>query len=101
MTYFHLIKYYNNTMFNISDIVIDEKQLEQYINHMNLNKKPTVRETLSHAREICSGLPSEADIAEELKNDKNTKDKGLFGKIIEYGLFGQKPNSNSSSDLLC
>lgn len=86
--------------FNISNVISNENVLQNYLQDLNKNiKNKTISEILTYARSICNGLPSEENIS-MLKNDKNIKDKGLFGKIIEYGFFGQKPNSSSGSDLI-
>jgi hypothetical protein len=86
---------------NISDIISNENLLYDYIQKLNhYTKTKTIREILNFARSICHGLPSEEELNPLQKSDKCIKDKGLFGKIIEYGLFGQKPNSDSTPDLI-
>ena len=88
--------------FSISAVVSDEDIMNKYIQYLNIYikiKKTTLREILVEARRICDGLLSEEDLIAELKNDNNKRDKGLFGKIIELGLFAQKPNSSSKPDL--
>jgi hypothetical protein len=86
----------------IASIVKSAATLDDYTNRLNhflKNNKKNISETLSYARTQCTGLPTEEELM-MLKTDKSCKDKGLFGKIIEYGLFGQKPNSDSSPDLV-
>ena len=91
----------NDYKFNILDVVTSEVVLFKYIQDLNLNlKNKSIHEIITYARSICNGLPSEEKLIEELKSSKNTTDKGLTGKIIEYGLFGQKPNSDSSPDII-
>jgi len=90
---------------NISDIISNENLLYDYIQKLNnytknKTKTITIGEIFKFARSICNGLPSEEELNSVQKSDKYTKDKGLFGKIIEYGLFGQKPNSYSTPDLI-
>ena len=87
---------------NISDIIGNEDHLNNYIDELNqfIKMKKTTLELIEYARSICYGLPSEEKLTEILSNSKNIKDKGLFGKIVEYGLFGQKPNSYSTPDLI-
>ena len=91
----------NDYKFNILDVVSNEVVLFNYIQDLNLNlKNKSIHEIITYARSICNGLPSEEKLIEELKSSKNATDKGLTGKIIEYGLFGQKPNSDSSPDII-
>lgn len=86
----------------IASIVRSKADLMDYINRLNhflkINKK-NISETISYARTLCTGLPTEEEVM-MLKTDKSSKDKGSFGKIIEYALFGQKPNSDSNPDLV-
>ena len=87
--------------FNISIVINNESIINDYIYEINsFIKNKTIYEVLIHVRKICFGLPSEQELIEMLKSDKNIKDKGLFGKIIEYGFFGQKPNNNSNCDIV-
>ena len=93
--------------FNISNVISNKIVLYKYLEDLNLYIKNkticesiTLHEIITYARNICQGLPSEEDLIENLKSNKNTKDKGLTGKIIEYGLFGKKPNCDSSPDII-
>jgi hypothetical protein len=86
---------------NILDVVSNITVLRKYLEYLNKNiKNKSLREILQCARSICSGLPSEEELIKNLLSNKNKTDKGLTGKIIEYGLFGQKPNSDSSPDII-
>jgi len=85
-------------MFTLFDILNDKTILCEYIKALNANKGKTLREWLNYARNICDGLPSE-EILLSLVSEKSIKDKGLVGKIIEYGFFGQKPNCDSAPDI--
>jgi len=89
---------------NILDVVSNKTVLYKYLEYLNKNikniKNKSLREILQCARSICSGLPSEEELIKNLLSNKNKTDKGLTGKIIEYGLFGQKPNSDSSPDII-
>ena len=88
------------TKFNISDVISNEAIMNSYIQELNKYiKNKTSLEMINYARSICSGLPSEEELT-QLKTLKNTNDKGLYGKILEYGVFGQKPNSDSNPDLV-
>ena len=91
-------------LFNAVHVSNDIFVLAEYIRQLNLNiKHKTLCEVIGYARTICSGLPHEEELFKHFKKDATfvNKDKGLLGKIIEYALFGQKPNSSSKSDLLC
>ena len=89
---------------NILDVVSNKTVLYKYLEYLNKNikniKNKSLREIIQCARSICSGLPSEEELIKNLLSNKNKTDKGLTGKIIEYGLFGQKPNSDSSPDII-
>jgi len=91
----------NQYKYNILDVIGNSVILYNYLEDLNLYiKNKTLSEIMQYARTICNGLPSEEDLIENLKSNKNTKDKGLTGKMIEYALFGQKPNSDSSPDIV-
>lgn len=91
----------NTYICNILDVVSNKTVLYKYLEYLNKNiKNKSLREILQCARSICSGLPSEEELIKNLLSNKNKTDKGLTGKIIEYGLFGQKPNSDSSPDII-
>ena len=69
--------------YNILDVISNRVILYKYLEDLNLYiKNKTLYEIITYARNICNGLPSEEDLIENLKSDKNTKDKGLTGKII-------------------
>jgi hypothetical protein len=86
---------------NILDVLSNKTVLYKYLEYLNkIIKNKSLREILQCARSICSGLPSEEELIKNLLSNKNKTDKGLTGKIIEYGLFGQKPNSDSSPDII-
>ena len=89
-------------LFKIDDVINNEAVLNEYIQQINkyINSNKTINEIMIYARNICDGLPSNEELFILLKSDKNINDKGLFGKIIEYSLFGQKPNCNSNADLV-
>jgi len=86
---------------NISNIITNEDILKMYIELLNqrIALSCTLSELCIYARSICDGLPSDTDVSSNFTNDKCHNDKGLYGKICEYALFNQKPNSNSHSDL--
>ena len=87
--------------YNLTDVLSNKIILYKYLEDLNKNiKNKSLREIMQYARAICNGLPSEEDLIEKLISNKNKTDKGLTGKIIEYGLFGQKPNSDSSPDIV-
>jgi hypothetical protein len=84
----------NQYKYNILDVIGNSVILYNYLEDLNLYiKNKTLSDIMQYAR-------SEEDLIENLKSNKNTKDKGLTGKMIEYALFGQKPNSDSSPDIV-
>jgi hypothetical protein len=89
--------------FKIAEVVSTYSVLYQYIRTLNLFGKgtKTCGEVLAYARTICTGLPSDTELRSALQKESNAKDKGLFGKVVELGLFGQKPNCDAAADLVC
>ena len=85
-------------MFTLFAILNNKTTLCEYIKALNANKGKPLREWLNDARRICCELPSEETLL-SLVREKSVRDKGLVGKIIEYGFFGQKPNNDSSPDI--
>ena len=89
--------------FKIAEVVTTYPVLLSYTNGLNLFLKgtKTCGEVLAYARTICTGLPSDTELRSALQKESNAKDKGLFGKVVELGLFGQKPNCDAAADLAC
>ncbi len=85
----------------IFEVVSQISLVSEYINQLNLHRGKSLRELLSIAHTVCNGLPSEADLQTTLCKNSNGKDKGLTGKVIEYGFFGNRPNSSPLPDLPC
>ena len=85
-------------MFDIIEIISNSKSLEEYLYVLNLyvKKNISVSDLIKYAGSICIGLPKFSEVESLFRSNK---DKGGFGKIIEYALFGQAPNNNSTSDL--
>ena len=90
---------------NIADVRSNRSQLERYIKMLSsfmVSTNDCNQFTLfEYARKNCVGLPTEQEVRTKFDTTKGQKDKGLFGKVVEYGLFGQKPNSDAAPDLLC
>jgi hypothetical protein len=86
-------------MYTLSSILNNKTSLCVYIQSLNINKGKPLREWLIYARSICDGLPTEEYLLSILVREKSIRDKGLVGKIIEYGFFGQKPNCDSAPDI--
>lgn len=88
--------------YNIHEVCRCENLLNRYLKDLNNCIKDgsvTIKDTINYARSICGNLPSYEDIT-LLNTDKFINDKGITGKILEYALFGQKPNCDSSPDLI-
>ena len=83
----------------INIILKSDEKLKRYLQELNKHIKisTTVEQLINYGRSLCQGLPTEKQLNEEFVNYK-PRDKGNLGKIIEYSLFGQKPNSNSECD---
>ena len=85
---------------NLQNIKSSDIYLKEYINKLNkkIYQDTSVKNILSYAKKICGEIP-DLDNIEELFKNYGIRDKGNLGKIIEYGLFNQKPNSDSNPDL--
>lgn len=68
------------------------KQLIQSCDHASL------KNLIKIVHEICPELKNFCDENKEKFKVTTVKDKGLIGKIIEFYLFGNLPNSNSCPD---
>ncbi len=92
------------SQFTITTVRTTYSELFHYTQAINLflkGQKKTCGDVLAYARELCSGLPSDLELRGALQKESNSKDKGLQGKIVEYGFFGQKPNCDPTADLTC
>ena len=86
-------------MFYAKDVISDDNILIEYIKALNTRKSENIHNLVSYSKTICSGLPSELQITDFInQNTKKKKDKGFLGKFIEFVIFGQYPNSKSSTD---
>jgi DNA mismatch repair protein MutH len=90
----------NNFKYSTQKVSNNKNVLFNYIQDLNskIKEGKSILEVIQYARNICSGLPTTEEI-KKLENEKNIKDKGFTGKILEWALFGQKPNSDKSPDL--
>ncbi len=80
----------------LHDIKNSSDTLDLYIQYLNASNT-TVFDMIRRAKEICEELP---DINDPFIETLKLKDKGSLGKLLEYLLFGQKPNCDSNPDLL-
>lgn len=69
-----------------------------FLTELNKQSFLSVNHMIDYCREICPELPCK-DTCNAFLNTLQAKDKGSLGKIIEYAIFGQKPNNDSSADL--
>jgi len=77
----------------MNNIHNDENVLNDYINDLNSRKGCTLKELIDYANSINNGV--------ECQYEQNINDKGKLGKIVEEGLFHNKPNSSPKPDLPC
>ena len=87
-------------MIQITEITSSLAAFRNYITSLNLFLKtsPPVCTTIQYARTLCDGLPSEEEVYKQF-NCYGARDKGNLGKILEFSLFGQKPNCDACPDL--
>jgi hypothetical protein len=79
------------------------KKSPEYISLINDFIKSNKSVTLSDLIRFCHGLSQELESFcvdnEEKFRSKSLRDKGLLGKLVEFFIFGNLPNSDSKSDL--
>lgn len=83
------------TIFTLNDIKTNDNKNEEFIKLLNKKKGCTLMELINYAQSICPDL-NNYSINDIPYNERN---KGMLGEIIEYMLFGQRPNSSSNPDL--
>ena len=90
----------HSAMVHKSEITSSFHAFRSYITSLNLFLKtsPTVSGVIQCARTLCDGLPSEEEVYKQF-DSYGARDKGNLGKIIEFALFGQKPNCDACPDL--
>jgi len=80
------------------------KENPNYINIINNiiteNNNCSLKNLITKVHEICSELKDFCEINKSKFIIKSIKDKGLIGKIVEYYLFGNLPNSFSTPDMI-
>jgi hypothetical protein len=83
--------------------LIQIKTSPDYLDLINNYIKPSKGTTLLDLIKFCHNLSPELKSFCETNQEKfqqtNSKDKGLLGKLVEYYIFGNLPNSDSKSDL--
>ena len=88
-------------MKNIEEIKKNLKDLLDYLNSINtfiLDGNRTINDVIDYICNNFDGVPSKENIINFIKKTKK-KDKGLAGKILEYVVFNQLPNSTQEPDL--
>ena len=66
----------------------------------SLPKNKPLQEVIEYAHSICPDLKAEVEAKKHLFNSAKSRDKGNIGKIVEFFIFGQLPNSDTNPDLL-
>lgn len=94
------IKLHKNMIANIEAIKTNLALFVRYISALNafLSNSPNVRDVINFARTQADGLPSDSQIDMQFSSYSN-RDKGNLGKLIEYAMFAQVPNSDAAPDL--
>jgi len=65
----------------------------------SLPKNKPLQEVIEHAHSICPHLKAEVEAKKHIFNSVKSRDKGNLGKIVEFFIFGQLPNSDPNPDL--
>ena len=83
--------------FALSDIQHDEVICKEYLQQLPANT--SFANVINHAHKICPELQEYCDINSHLFNGLKSNDKGSVGKMVEFFLFGQLPDTESKPDL--
>jgi len=86
----------NNT-FSLTDIQTNQSICTLYL--AQLPRCKPFKSVIDHAHIICPELEHFCKLNEKKFGSLSKKDKGSMGKMAEFYLFGQLPNSSSSPDL--
>lgn len=84
-------------MFSLSDIQNDKNTCLSYTKHLTLRKP--LNEVIIEAHTLCPELREFVSTNLHKFNSTKKRDKGNLGKVVEFYLFGQLPNSDSNPDL--
>ena len=84
-------------MFSLSDIQNDKSTCLSYTKHLTLRRP--LNEVIIEAHTLCPELREFVSTNLHKFNSTKKRDKGNLGKVVEFYLFGQLPNSDSNPDL--
>ncbi len=88
-------------MLSLKQIQINKSVCDIFLNKLSelCGRGNTLRNIISYAHSICPELREYVNTNEKLFKSFKKRDKGSLGKIVEFYLFGQLPNSDSNPDL--
>jgi hypothetical protein len=82
----------------LQEIKKSTKYLDLINSYILKNKVRTLLEVINYCHKMCPELKSFCVENEKYLKILNKKDKGLLGKIVEFYIFGNLPNSSSKPD---
>jgi hypothetical protein len=94
-----------NETLKLEDIQRNDCVLDNYIHRLNTNCKKQYGKIINlgqlrdESRKIIPELPTNNEISNIFRNYRIKGDKGIIGKVLEYSIFGLKPNNESKPDL--
>lgn len=88
-------------MFSLKQIQTNKTVCDIFLNKLSelCSSGNTLQNIISHAHSICPELREYVNTNEKLFKSFKKRDKGSLGKIVEFYLFGQLPNSDPNPDL--
>jgi len=84
-------------MFALKNIQTNEEICKNYLQALPTNK--SFKEVIECAHQLCSELKNYCEENEATFNGIGDKDKGTVGKLVEFYIFGQLPDTNPNPDL--
>ena len=89
------------SMLSLKQIQINKSVCDIFLHKLSelCSRGNTLRNIISYAHSICPELREYVNTNEKLFKSFKKRDKGSLGKIVEFYLFGQLPNSDPNPDL--
>ena len=85
------------SFFRLKDLQTDEAICKSYLS--SLPSGVSFRDTIDAAYRLCPELEEYCKANEEIFNGKGGRDKGSVGKMVEFYIFGQLPDTDPNPDL--
>ena len=95
-----ILKYSNFNTFKMFTLNSIQKTKEGCVSFLSqLPQGRALRDVIAHAHTLCPELAAYVTANESVFNSRSSRDKGSVGKMVEFYIFGQLPNSDPTPDL--